>query len=96
MLITLETINLHHNFFGIKPATKRPTTNKGENRGHAYFNTWKDCVLDYAFYSATYLNDIKTEKEYLEYLKQNYAEDPNYLNKVKQIINKNRNGKLRN
>ncbi len=80
----------NHNFFGMKCAKLRPTTNKGENKGHAYFDTWRDCVVDYAFYSATYLNDIRSEAEYLDYLRQNYAEDPNYVDKVKQIIERNR------
>ena len=76
----------NHNFFGMKQATRRPTTNKGENKGHAVFDTWRDCVVDYAFYSATYLNDMKSEAEYLEYLRQNYAEDPNYVETLKKII----------
>ncbi len=78
----------NNNLFGMKQAFKRPTTNQGENRGHAYFNSWKDCVLDYAFYSATYLNNIKTEAEYFQYLRQSYAEDPNYIAKLNQILKK--------
>jgi uncharacterized FlgJ-related protein len=80
----------NHNFFGMKCAKLRPTTNKGENKGHAYFDTWRDCVVDYAFYSATYLNDMRSEAEYLDYLRQNYAEDPTYVDKLKQIIERNK------
>jgi flagellum-specific peptidoglycan hydrolase FlgJ len=72
----------------MKCATRRPTTNKGEQHNHAYFDTWKDCVIDYAFFSAQYLDDIKTEKEYFEYLSQNYAEDTTYISKLKKIIEK--------
>lgn len=78
----------NNNFFGMKVATKRPTTNKGEENGHAYFDTWKDCVVDYALYQAQYLSDLKTESEYYEYLRQNYAEDPNYVDKLKKIVEK--------
>ena len=78
----------NHNLFGMKVATKRPTTNKGQENNHAYYNNWKESVIDYAFYSAQYLSDIKSEKEYLEYLRQNYAEDPNYVDKILNIINK--------
>lgn len=74
------------NLFGMKVARKRPTTNKGEENGHAYFNTWQESVVDYAFYQAAYLNNLKTESEYWEYLKQNYAEDPNYVSKLKKIV----------
>mgnify|MGYP006935498200 CR=1 FL=1 len=78
----------NHNFFGMKEAKQRPTTNKGTENGHAYFNNWKDCVVDYGFFQAAYLNDLRTEKEYFDYLGQNYAEDPNYVSKLKKIIEK--------
>ena len=85
---TSKIFKENKNLFGMKVATKRPTTNKGEEHGHAYFDTWKASVVDYAFYSAQYLSHIKTEKEYLEYLGQSYAEDSNYVNKIKKIIYK--------
>ena len=78
----------NHNLFGMKVATKRPTTNKGEENGHAYYDNWKESVVDYAFYSAQYLSDIKTEAEYLAYLKRSYAEDSGYVYKIQKIINK--------
>jgi hypothetical protein len=83
----------NNNLFGLKCAKIRPTTNLGENNGHAYFENWRDCVIDYAMYSAAYLQDIKTESEYFQYLGQNYAEDPNYVAKLKQIIAKSNVGK---
>jgi uncharacterized FlgJ-related protein len=78
----------NHNFFGMKQAKQRPTTNKGTENGHAYFANWRDCVVDYAFYQAAYLNDLRSEKEYFDYLGQNYAEDPMYVSKLKKIIEK--------
>lgn len=78
----------NNNFFGMKVARRRPTTNKGEQYGHAFFDSWKDCVVDYAFYQAAYLNDIKTEAQYFAYLRANYAEDPTYVEKLKKIIKK--------
>jgi hypothetical protein len=77
----------NNNLFGMKVAKKRPTTNKGEENGHAYYETWQESVVDYAFYQAQYLNDIKTESDYFVYLKQNYAEDTNYVDRLKRIIN---------
>jgi hypothetical protein len=76
----------NHNLFGMKVATRRPTTNKGEENGHAYYESWKESVVDYAFYQAQYLSDIKTETEYLEYLKASYAESPVYMEKLIQLI----------
>jgi flagellum-specific peptidoglycan hydrolase FlgJ len=48
----------------------------------------KISVLDYALYYSTYLYKLKTEGEYFEYLRQNYAEDPTYVQRLKQIIKK--------
>ena len=78
----------NNNLFGMKVATRRPTTNKGEDNGHAFYVNWKESVVDYAFYSAQYLSNIKTESEYLDYLGQSYAEDPNYISKIRKIIDK--------
>lgn len=33
--------------------------------------------------------DIKTEGEYFEYLRQNYAEDKSYVTRLKALIKKN-------
>lgn len=81
-----QIFKTNHNLFGMKVATLRPTTNKGEENGHAYYENWKESVVDYAFYQAQYLSDIKTEAEYLEYLKANYAEAPNYMTQLLAII----------
>lgn len=78
----------NNNLFGMKVATRRPTTNKGEDNGHAFYVNWKESVVDYAFYSAQYLSHIKSESEYFEYLSQSYAEDAQYVTKLRQIISK--------
>lgn len=79
----------NNNLFGMKEAKQRPTTNKGTENDHAFYNHWHESVVDYALYQAKYLSSIKTENEYLEYLRQNYAEDPNYISKLKEIIKEN-------
>lgn len=78
----------NNNMFGMKEAKLRANLAKGTNRNHAYYETWQDCILDYALYYSTYLSDIRTEGEYFEYLRQNYAEDPTYVQRLKQIIKK--------
>lgn len=77
----------NNNMFGMKEAKRRPTTNKGTQNGHAYFDNWRDCVIDYAFYQAAYLNDLKTEEQYYQYLAASYAEDGGYVVKVRQMAN---------
>ena len=80
----------NNNLFGMKCATKRPFTHKGEQRGHAKYDRWQDCVIDYALYQAAYLSKKKTESEYFAYLSENYAEDTNYIIVLKKIINSSR------
>lgn len=78
----------NHNLFGMKEAKLRSNLALGTNRGHAYYDSWQDSVVDYALFYSTYLSKIKTEGEYFEYLRQNYAEDPTYVQRLKSLINK--------
>lgn len=79
----------NNNLFGMKEAKLRSNLAKGTNRGHAYYESWQESVVDYALYYSTYLTDIRTEGEYFEYLKQNYAEDKSYVTRLKALIKKN-------
>lgn len=76
----------NHNLFGMKKATVRINTARGEQYEHAYYSHWTESVYDYALYSATYLSSLKTEDEYFSYLGQFYAEDKQYVDKLKSII----------
>ncbi len=78
----------NNNLFGMKEARIRATLAQGTNRGHAHYNTWQESLYDYAMYYNAYLRKIKTEDEYFEYLRQNYAEDPEYVLRLKSIIKK--------
>jgi hypothetical protein len=77
----------NNNLFGMRQAKSRITTANGSVSGHACYNHWRESVYDYAFYQASYLSKIKTEKEYFNYLSLNYAEDSSYVSKLKTIIN---------
>jgi len=76
-----------NNLFGMKEAKSRITTAKGTQFNHAYYESWTESVYDFAFHQCRYLPNIKTEEQYFQYLGQNYAEDPNYINRLKNIIN---------
>lgn len=78
----------NHNLFGMKEAKQRITTALGTKRKHAYYRDWTQSVIDYGFYQATFLSKIKTEEQYFRYLGNSYAEDPNYLNKIKTLSTK--------
>ena len=72
----------------MKQARARATTAKGTQLSHAYYDHWKESVTDYALYQAAYLNKLRTEKKYLNYLDKNYAEASNYDKHLVDIINK--------
>lgn len=76
----------NHNLFGMKKPSIRSTTAKGEQYGHAYYDSWKESVLDYALWSCRYLSHVKTKEQYLDYLANNYAEDTLYIKKLHSII----------
>jgi uncharacterized FlgJ-related protein len=78
----------NNNLFGMREAKLRVNLAKGTNRQHAYYDSWQESVYDYALYYSTYLYKIKTEGEYFEYLRQNYAEDLTYVQRLKEIIKK--------
>jgi hypothetical protein len=86
-----EIFKTNNNLFGMKLAKKRPTTAKGTELNHAFYESWQESVVDYAFYQAQYLSDIKTESAYLEYLKANYAESSNYMESLQRIIAEEKN-----
>lgn len=75
----------NNNLFGMKEAKQRISTNKGTNLGHAKYDSWKECVLDYALYQATYLSKFKTEEQYYSYLADNYAANGRYVKLLKDI-----------
>lgn len=78
----------NNNLFGMKEARVRINLAKGTQYKHAYYNTWQESVLDYAFWMATYGSKCKTEQQYYNLL-NGYAEDTNYQAKLKNIIKKN-------
>lgn len=78
----------NNNLFGMKQATVRVNTALGTQHNHAYYDTWRESVYDYAFYQTRYLSGAKTEGEYLYVLGQSYAEDPDYVTKLRNEIQK--------
>jgi len=78
----------NHNLFGMKQATVRINTANGTQNGHAYYDDWYQSVYDYAFYQCRYLGGIDTEDEYYAYLGSSYAEAGNYVQVVKNTVEK--------
>ena len=74
----------NNNFFGMKHPLTRPTVSLGSKKGYATFNSWSYSILDYALWQRRYARGL-TEEEYLDMLSYKYAEDKNYVKKVKNI-----------
>ena len=83
---TSSNFSEDNNLFGMKEAHVRIHTAQGTQYNHAYYNTWRESVYDYAFYQCRYLPKVKTDLEYLNYLSQSYAESPNYIQSLKSMI----------
>ena len=80
-----EVFRANHNMFGMKQAASRASTNHGSNLNHAVYHHWREAVIDYALYQASYLSDLHSKEEYYTYLSQHYAQDQTYVDKVKKI-----------
>jgi uncharacterized FlgJ-related protein len=81
-----QIFKVNNNLFGMKQARVRATTNQGTELGHAIYKHWRESVVDYALFQNAYLNKIGNEDAYFDYLSQNYAEDKEYVNKLKKLI----------
>lgn len=91
--IRLESGNLesqltkeNNNFLGMKYPSQRPTTAIREKNGYALYDNWRDCVYDYLIWQSRYAKKL-TEEEYYNYLSKVYAQDNNYIVKLKEIAN---------
>jgi hypothetical protein len=74
----------NNNCVGMKVAKQRPTLAMGENRGHAVFNRWQDCILDLRIWQIKYYKD--TTENYFNFLeRKGYAESTEYERKLKGI-----------
>ncbi len=78
----------NHNLFGMKEARVRVNLAQGTQYGHAYYDSWEDSVLDYAFWYSCYARKCKSEKELFQLLSNQYAESPGYVSSLKRIISK--------
>lgn len=81
-----EVFRQNNNLFGMKQAKQRVNTAVETQLNHAYYENWRESLEDYGYYYCSYLNKINTEEEYFNYLAQNYAESPQYVKRLKKII----------
>ena len=80
-----EIFQENNNLFGMKMPWSRATTAIGINRGHAVYTSWRQSVIDYAFFQMSYMRGL-TREEYLLKLSKSYAENKKYVANLKRII----------
>lgn len=76
--------NSNNNIFGMKHPRIRETYSTGKKNGYACFDSWMDCIKDYKIFQDSFFKGT-TRDQYIEWLTDNYAEDPNYIYKLKSI-----------
>ena len=85
-----KLFQVNHNLFGMRKAYQRPTTRIPANidfyyESYAYYHNWQYSVFDYALWQSSFARNL-SETEYLDLLKRTYAEDDEYISKIKTII----------
>lgn len=83
----------NNNLLGMKHPKQRPTMSLGQKNGYANFDSWKNCIIDYAIWQSKFARGIRNEKDYLEYLAGVYASDKNYKIKLSSLIHELREKK---
>lgn len=78
---TSKIFRENNNCFGMKQAYKRPNLQTGVRNGHATYDSWQDCIVDYALYQVWSGKGLNRD-EYIKMLGRSYAEDPNYINLI--------------
>ena len=74
----------NNNYFGMRQPSSRITVSLGSRNGYARYRSWVYSVLDYALWQRQYAWNL-TEEQYLAKLGRTYAEDLNYVSKVKKL-----------
>jgi uncharacterized FlgJ-related protein len=81
---TSNLCKTNNNILGMKCAKSRPYTYIGEKNGYANFKNWKSCIDDYKLLQDKHYRG-KTKEDYYKWLSKFYAEDPNYIKRLKSI-----------
>ena len=75
----------NNNLYGMTLAKSRPTLAIGVKNGYAVYRTWQESAIDYALWQSAFARNLSEEDYYL-ILKRLYAEDKEYVNKVKNVL----------
>lgn len=83
--LTSNIVVNNNNLFGMKVPYKRETTGiKSTSNSYNLYSTWIESIKDRLIYENLFLKGL-TKEEYYSYLDRNYAEDENYVAKLKSM-----------
>lgn len=82
---TSDIFKHNNNLFGMKMPWRRATLATGVNRGHAVYSDWRHSVYDYALWQSAYMRGL-TQEQYLKKLSASYADDDNYIHKLRRLL----------
>jgi uncharacterized FlgJ-related protein len=82
---TSKVFKENNNLYGMTLAKSRPTLAIGVRNGYAVYRTWQESAIDYALWQSSFARNLSEEDYYL-ILKRLYAEDKEYVNKVKNVL----------
>ena len=71
-----------------KEVKARKNSTKGTQYGHAYYDSWKESLADYALWYSTFAYKCKNESQLYTLLNKQYAEANYYPQALKRIIKK--------
>lgn len=74
----------NNNYFGMRHPAQRLTVSVKSKNGYAHYRNWAYSILDYALWQRRYAYNL-SEDDYLTKLSNVYAEDKNYIEKVKKL-----------
>lgn len=91
---TSYVFKTNNNLFGMKMPGVRPTVAKkpAKKGGYAKYTSWQESVVDYSLYQS-YIFSKKgelTQTSYLKYLDKVYCQSTGYSQKLKRIIQSNK------
>jgi len=66
-------VKTHNNLLCMENATWRPTVGINVGTRFTRYNTWQDCIVDYALWQATFATNINSEAEYYALLDRLYC-----------------------
>lgn len=78
--------NNAHNLMGMRKVTKRKTLQSGEYNGYGSYLCWEHSIIDRVLWEQQTFNDtIPTKEQYMEKIKNIYAEDSLYIHKLNKL-----------